>query len=96
MESNYLGNLKVSDYAALTGRSLSTFTREFKRLYGTSPNKWLIQKRLEKSSELLEKTSMSVTEVAMEVGYENVSHFIKAYKRLFDTTPKRYKSENNG
>ena len=95
MDDNYLGSLKVNDYASLTGRSVSTFNREFKRIYGTTPNKWLTHKRLEKSSELLKDTNMTVTEVSMEIGYENVSHFIKAYKQLFGNTPRRHKSENS-
>lgn len=88
MKANYLNNLKINDYAALTGRSASTFNREFKRLYGTTPNKWLINKRLSKSHELLNNTNLNVTEVSMEVGYENVSHFIAAYKKQYGMTPK--------
>ena len=88
MEKNYLSNLKISDYAALTGRSISTFNRDFKRFFGTTPKKWLITKRLSKSHELLNNTELNVTQVAMEVGYENVSHFIDAYKKAYGITPK--------
>ena len=62
MEDNYLANLKINDYAVLTGRSVSTFTREFKRLYGTTPNKWLINKRISKAHDLLNNTNMNVTQ----------------------------------
>ncbi len=88
MEQNYLSNLNVNDYALLTGRSLSTFTREFKRLYATTPKEWLILKRLSKAQELLNNTNFNVTEVSAEVGYENVSHFIAAYKKRYGVTPK--------
>ena len=93
MQQNYQNNLKINDYAALTGRSISTFNREFKRLYGTTPNKWLIHKRLSRARELLGSTDLNVTGVSMEVGYENVSHFINAYKKRYGVTPK--KSLNN-
>jgi transcriptional regulator GlxA family with amidase domain len=95
MEDNYLGNLKINDYAILTGRSVSTFTREFKRLYGITPNKWLIKKRLKKAHDLLNDTNMNVTQVSMEVGYENISHFIKAYKEVYGVTPKLTKNITN-
>ncbi|MBL4673950.1 MAG: helix-turn-helix transcriptional regulator, partial [Arenicella sp.] len=85
---NYLSNLKISDYAILTGRSDSTFNRDFKRLFGTTPKKWLITKRLSKSHQLLCNTELNVTQVAIEVGYENVSHFIAAYKKTYGVTPK--------
>ena len=88
MEENYLNNLNINDYALLTGRSISTFNREFKSLYGTTPKKWLITKRLNKSHEILKNTNLNVTEVSMEVGYENVSHFIDAYKKTYGITPK--------
>ncbi len=93
MESNYLNNLKIDDYAALTGRSVSTFIRDFKRLYDITPNKWLISKRLKKAQALLGSTSLNVTEVSMEVGYENVSHFISAYRSKYGLTPKQEQSK---
>lgn len=91
MLNNYLKNLKIEDYALLTGRSLSSFIRDFKRLYDTTPHQWLIQKRLEKAYELLTTTKLNVTETAFEVGYENLSHFIKAYKKQFGCTPSEQK-----
>ncbi len=91
MLENQFKNLKVKDYALLTGRSLSTFIREFKQLYNTTPNQWLIKQRLTKAHNLLKKTNFNVTETAFEVGYENVSHFITAYKKQYGSTPKTTK-----
>lgn len=93
MKRNYLKNLKVEDYALLTGRSKSTFIREFKKLYRTTPNQWLIDQRLEKAHQILMNTNLNVTDTAFEVGYENVSHFINAYKKKYSVTPKQ--SKNN-
>ncbi|VAW70145.1 hypothetical protein MNBD_GAMMA10-2599 [hydrothermal vent metagenome] len=93
MKSNYLKNLKVGDYALLTGRSKSTFIREFKKLYNATPNQWLIEQRLEKAHHILMSSNMSVTDTAFEVGYENVSHFITAYKKKFKATPKQSRGE---
>jgi AraC-like DNA-binding protein len=93
MKRNYLKNLNVQDYASLTGRSKSTFIREFKNLYNTTPNKWLIDQRLEKARQILIKNNQNVTDTAFEVGYENVSHFINAYKKKFSVTPKQSKSD---
>lgn len=92
MKSNYLKNLNVEDYAILTGRSKSTFIREFKTLYDTTPNQWLIEQRLEKAHFLIMETDLNVTDTAFEVGYDNVSHFISAYKKKYSLTPKQSKS----
>ncbi|ARU55686.1 MAG: AraC family transcriptional regulator [Pseudomonadales bacterium] len=89
MEAYYARNLKIEDYALLTGRSVSTFMRDFKKTYNTTPNRWIIEKRLEKAKNLLSSRNVSVTEAALEAGYENVSHFIKAYKIKYGSTPKK-------
>lgn len=90
MESNFSKPLGVSDFAYLSGRSLSTFQREFKRHFGLSPKKWLIEKRLGKAADLLSRLSSTVGEVALEVGYEDVSHFSKAFRRQYGLSPKQF------
>ncbi|CCO46385.1 putative AraC-type DNA-binding domain-containing protein [Vibrio nigripulchritudo SOn1] len=85
--------LKVADLANLSGRSLSTFNRDFKMAYGTTPQKWLRDKRLSLAKTLLETQRLSVTDVAMDVGYLNVSNFIKAFKKRYGITPKQIDSE---
>ena len=90
MEDNFDKPLKVEDYAYLTGRSLSTFRRDFKRYYDMTPQKWLQDRRLERALNILEKKEISVTELAYEVGYENISYFIKAFKNKVGQSPKQY------
>lgn len=89
METNYDKPLKVEDYAYLTGKSISTFRREFKTRFDTTPQKWLMDKRLTKAHQLLVSQDLNVTQVALETGYENVSHFIKEFKKKYQLTPKQ-------
>lgn len=90
MQKTDVLKLSVRDLANLSGRSLSSFNREFKATYHTPPKQWLQERRLSFSKELLENQEVSVTEVALQVGYENVSHFIKAFKSQYGVTPKKY------
>jgi AraC-like DNA-binding protein len=90
MVANFSKPLGVEDYAYLTGRSLSTFNRDFKRLFNISPKQWLMEQRLEKAKKLLSVNNTSVSEVAFETGYENISHFIKAFHKKFNISPKQY------
>ncbi|MTI86927.1 MAG: helix-turn-helix domain-containing protein [Balneolaceae bacterium] len=91
MEQNFDKPLNIEDYANLTGRSPSTFYRDFKRKFGVSPQKWLIQKRMEKAKvHLSSNHEKTVTEVAFNSGYENISHFIKTFKKHFGISPKQY------
>jgi len=87
MLQHYDKNMTVADFAALSGRSLSTFNREFKKKHNQTPKQWLIQKRMQRASILL-KEGRSVTETAFETGYMNVSNFIKAYRSVYGQTPK--------
>ncbi|MEO0898706.1 MAG: AraC family transcriptional regulator [Bacteroidota bacterium] len=87
MEANFDKPLTIEDYAFLTGRSESTFRREFKSKFAITPRKWIIQKRMEKAKDLLQKTQFEVGRVAIEVGYENTSHFIVEFKKHFGSTP---------
>lgn len=86
MEEHFDKPLTVADYAYLTGRSLSTFGREFKTRFGLSPRKWIIRRRMEKARSILEQ-DLLVAEVALAVGYENLSHFIQAFKSHYGHTP---------
>lgn len=89
MSENFDKPFSVEDYAYLTGRSLSSFRREFKAKFGLSPRKWITQERMKKAKEILLKEQKSVSETAYKVGYENVSHFISAFKKIYGHTPKQ-------
>ena len=94
MQENFAKPLDIEDYAYLTGRSIATFRRDFKSRYGISPKKWLIEKRLEQASQLLQKNSDSIAEVALQSGYENIPHFIKAFHKKFGMSPKQYQIQH--
>lgn len=87
MNSYYLKPLSLDELSRLSGRSLSAFKRDFQEQFETSPAFWIKNKRLEYAGLQLEKTNKNVSEISMEIGYESVSHFIKAYKEKFGQTP---------
>ncbi|RED48515.1 helix-turn-helix domain-containing protein [Aestuariispira insulae] len=87
--------LSIADLARLSGRPATSFNRDFRRQFGTTPQKWLIAARLERAHDLLRASSLSVSEIALEVGYENISHFITVFKKKFGVSPKKLRLENN-
>jgi AraC-like DNA-binding protein len=89
MKKYFLSNLTLKDYAVLSGRSLSTFHRDFKRYNNITPKQFLLDLKLEHAYNLLKDNDKSVSEISSEIGYENVSHFIKAFKKKYNTTPKQ-------
>lgn len=90
MEHNYLKPLGVEDYAYLTGRSVSSFRRDFRAFFGTTPNKWLRERRLRQAVALVEGGARNVTELSYAVGYDNVSYFIREFRRLTGFSPKQF------
>jgi AraC family transcriptional regulator, exoenzyme S synthesis regulatory protein ExsA len=87
MNSYYLKPFSLEELSRLSGRSLSAFKRDFQEEFNTSPALWIKNKRLEYAILQLEKTHKNVSEISMEIGYESVSHFIKAFKEKFGITP---------
>lgn len=87
MEDNYCFNLTLEQYAELCNRSLSAFKRDFQKLMHTTPGKWLLEKRLGHALKLLENKEKNVNEVAFESGFENASHFTRAFKERYRVTP---------
>lgn len=81
--------LSMSELSRLSGRSLSAFKRDFESHFQVPPGQWIRHKRLEHAQFLLRNTEKNVSEVSMAIGYESVSHFIKAYKQQYGATPKQ-------
>ena len=94
MNLNYSKPLGISDYAYLTGRSLSSFRRDFISQFGISPKQWLIEMRLEKARSLLANHHTTISQVSLEAGYEDTSHFIKVFHKKYGISPKQFLLQN--
>lgn len=96
IQQNLYTNLSVAELAYLCHMSLATFKRRFKAMYGQSPAKYFFVKKLERACQLLLLEAMSITEVALECGFETVSNFDRAFKRQYGTTPTEFRLEKKG
>ena len=92
IESNRLNKLTIKELSFLCNMSVSTFKREFEKHFHGSPSKWFQDKRLEHSAFLLKNESKRASDIYGEIGYENLSSFIHAFKVKFGVTPKQYQS----
>lgn len=90
VETNWMSKLTLKELAFLCNMSVSTFKREFEKYYAESPIKWFQNKRLEYAHHLLNKEQKKSSEIYLEVGYENLSSFIQAYKSKYGITPKQH------
>lgn len=69
------------------GLSPFTFSRRFKKMIGESLPVFVNRMKIEKSKKLLRESQLSVTDIALECGFENLSHFHKIFKKATGLTP---------
>ena len=87
MEKNFMFNLPLTKFSYLTGRSIATFNRDFRKAFNTTPQKWLIQKRLELAHYQLMVKKRKPVDIYIEAGFENMSHFSFAFKKHYGYPP---------
>lgn len=91
IEANIFSDFNNEELAMLTNRSLTSFKREFKHLYGLTPTKYIMHRRIEAAKQLLEVSSKSIGEIAFETGFKDLSHFSKLFKGKVDVSPSNYR-----
>jgi AraC-like DNA-binding protein len=89
MNQNFRFNISLERFAYLTGRSLSTFKRDFVKVYSCKPGKWLQQRRLQEAYYLIKEKGIAPVEVYTEVGFEDLSHFSSAFKKQYGSAPSK-------
>jgi AraC-like DNA-binding protein len=87
MERHFMYNLPLEKFGYLTGRSLSTFNRDFRRTFNATPQKWLTRKRLELAHYHISQHAKRPVDIYLEVGFEDLSHFSFAFKKQFGYAP---------
>lgn len=91
IQKNIFSNLSIEDFSKLANCSVATFKRKFAEIYHESPAKYILNKRLEKSTQLLKLKSKPIADIAFECGFENVSNFNKVFKKHFFKTPSEFR-----
>jgi AraC-like DNA-binding protein len=87
MNKYFSYNIPLTQFAKLTGRSLSTFKRDFMKIFSTTPEKWLQIKRLEQARFLITQKNKRPSEIYLDLGFETLSHFSYTFKKQFGQTP---------
>lgn len=91
ISNNIASQISIDELAFLTNRSLSTFKREFKKEFNDTPARYIKKKRLEKAAELLVRTDRSVSEVAFDSGFQDLSTFSSVFRDFFAQSPTDYR-----
>ena len=81
----------VADLAKMAKLSRYHFLRSFKAVTGITPHQWLLRARLRAAAERLALTRVPVTEIALDVGFDDLSNFTRTFHAEFGTSPRQYR-----
>lgn len=93
IESNLYSSATLNELAILSGRSLSSFKREFSLQYGEPPHGWIRKKKLERAAYLLNTSDKTIEEIAETSGFVSSPHFARLFKEYYQFTPSEYRAK---
>lgn len=92
MMKNFRYNVSLEHFAKLSGRSLTSFKRDFAEVFSAPPALWLKNQRLSEAVRLIKEKSAKPEDIYHDLGFENISHFYTAFKQRFGMTPSQVRT----
>lgn len=91
IEEHYASDLRIADIARCASLAPQYLCRLFKNITGTSMIEYLTNVRIHQACILLRQTSLPITEICYRVGFNDLSHFIRTFRKTIDFTPSKYR-----
>lgn len=91
VEANVYRNLSMQELAVLCNMSLSSFKREFKKVYSATPAKYLKLRKLERAAKLIAGTNQRIGEIAFNCGFTEVTHFSRVFNEQYGCSASEYR-----
>lgn len=91
IEANLFSPVSVEELAKKNNLSVSSFKREFAKLYNDTPANYIRNKRLEKAAELLLASNLRITDIAFDCGFNDLANFTKSFHDKYDLSPSNYR-----
>ena len=91
LEENLTHDLDINEVARAASLSPFYLTRIFKARYGVPPYRYLIRLRIDRASELLRDSSLTVTQICHRSGFNSLSHFITTFRNHTGMSPSQYR-----
>lgn len=87
-------DIRLEDLARIAGLSSSHFTRQFTKLNGISPYRYVLKCRIEGAKQLLRFSERHLVDIALDCGFANQEHFTHVFTRLAGITPAKFRREH--
>ncbi|MBI3587465.1 MAG: helix-turn-helix transcriptional regulator [Ignavibacteriales bacterium] len=91
IDSHLFSNITIQELSQLTNLSLSSFKREFKKIFGDSPASYIKNKKLERAKELLLISGLRIGDIAYDCGFEDIAHFSHSFKKNYSISPTNFR-----
>ena len=91
IELNYHQNIGLKEVARAVGYSPAYLTDLVRRITGKTVNNWIIERRIKEASTLLLETNYPIKEIALKLGYQNISYFHRQFRDYYKQTPRTWR-----
>jgi len=94
IEENLSGTISLVDLARVSGLSRMYFAARFRVATGVRPHEYVLRRRVERAKEMLAQTQETLSNIALDVGFQTQSHFTTVFKKFVGTSPGRWRAAN--
>jgi transcriptional regulator of acetoin/glycerol metabolism/AraC-like DNA-binding protein len=84
-------SMDLAELASIAGLSVFHFARQFKQSAGVTPHSYLVQRRVERAQDLLARTDLALSEIAVAAGFSDQSHLARHFRQMLGTTPREFR-----
>ena len=95
IESNLFSNISLEELAFICNKTLSSFKREFKRIYKETPARYIKTRRLAHAAQLLTTTEEAISAIAFDVGFQDITTFSASFRDQYGIAPSQYRLAQN-
>ena len=84
-------SMDLAELAAIAGLSVFHFARQFKQSAGVTPHHYLVRRRIERAQDMLARTDLALSEIAVAAGFSDQSHLSRHFRQMLGTTPREFR-----
>lgn len=94
LENDFPRDWKLDDLLSIAHMSRSNLMRVFRKATGQTPIEYLVRLRIQRAMDMLRNTDLTVTEIALEVGFNDSNYFTRQFRRILGESPRSFRQRN--